>query len=194
MRNGIVERNTAETQIRINLELDGSGVFQGTTGIGFFDHMLHLLASHGHFDLTIRAVGDLAVDTHHTVEDVAITLGEALREALGDKRGIARYGLFYCPMDEALTRCVVDLSGRPYLVYDAKIPVERLGTLETEMIREFMYALSVHGMMNLHLTNLYGTNGHHIVESMFKALGRALRAAVRIEDVNGGVPSTKGSL
>ena len=194
MRNAEVIRNTAETEITISLNIDGTGSFTGTTGIGFFDHMLDLLACHGGLDLSVQVHGDLDVDTHHTVEDYAIVLGDALTQALGAKKGIARYGLFYCPMDEALTRCVLDLSGRPYLVYDVKLPVERIGTFETEMLQEFLYALSVHGRMNLHVTNLYGTNGHHIVESIFKALGHALKQAVHIEKENSGVLSTKGVL
>ena len=194
MRNSDIERSTEETQIAVSLELDGIGSFMGSTGIAFFDHMLNLMACHSGMDISVHVHGDLAVDNHHTLEDLAIVLGDALTQALGDKSGIARYGMFYCPMDEALTRCVIDLSGRPYLVYDVAIPAERIGTFETEMLREFLYALSVHGRMNLHVTNLYGTNGHHIVESIFKALGHALKQAVHIEKENSGVLSTKGVL
>lgn len=194
MRNAQVNRETAETQIAISLELDGDGTFVGATGIGFLDHMLNLLACHGGMDMSLHVHGDLDVDTHHTVEDLAIVLGDALTQALGDKKGINRYGMFYCPMDEALTRVVVDLSGRPYLVNNVKLQVERIGDFETEMLQEFLYALAVHGKMNLHVTNLYGVNAHHIVESVFKALGHALKEAVRIEGNGDSVLSTKGVL
>lgn len=193
MRRAEIERNTAETQIRLALALDGAGRFTGTSGIGFFDHMLTLLAVHGGMDLTLDAKGDLAVDNHHTVEDIGIVLGEALRTALGDKRGIRRYGCFFCPMDETLSRVVVDLSGRPYFVYDAPIPVERIGAFETEMTREFFLAFAMHGMMNLHMALLYGKNGHHIVESLFKGLGHALAEAVSLRD-DGSLLSSKGVL
>lgn len=193
MRRAEIERNTAETQIRLALALDGAGRFAGTSGIGFFDHMLTLLAVHGGMDLTLDAKGDLAVDNHHTVEDIGIVLGEALKTALGDKRGIRRYGCFFCPMDEALSRVVVDLSGRPYFVYDAPIPVERIGAFETEMTREFFLAFAMHGMMNLHMALLYGQNGHHIVESLFKGLGHALAEAVSLRD-DGSLLSSKGVL
>lgn len=194
MRNAKIERNTVETEIAVSLELDGTGSYTGVTGIGFLDHMLNLFACHGGFDLSVRVHGDLDVDTHHTVEDLAIVLGDVLVQALGDKKGIARYGLFYCPMDEALTRIVIDLSGRPYLVYDVQLPVERIGTFETEMLQDFLYALSVHGKMNLHVTNLYGTNAHHIVESIFKGLGHALQQATAIQGKTDSVLSTKGVL
>jgi imidazoleglycerol-phosphate dehydratase len=190
VREAEVSRVTGETSIRIHLNVDGSGTFTGTSGIGFFDHMLNLLAVHSGMDIDLEATGDLEVDNHHTVEDIGITLGEALRKALGDKKGIARYGFFYCPMDETLSRIVLDLSGRPYLVYDVDIPVERIGTFETEMTREFFLAFAVHAMMNLHIACLYGINGHHIVESLFKGLGHALRAAVRVE--GNEVLSSKG--
>lgn len=193
MRRAEIERNTAETQIRLALALDGAGRFTGTSGIGFFDHMLTLLAVHGGMDLTLDAKGELAVDNHHTVEDIGIVLGEALKTALGDKRGIRRYGCFFCPMDETLSRVVVDLSGRPYFVYDAPIPVERIGAFETEMTREFFLAFAMHGMMNLHMALLYGQNGHHIVESLFKGLGHALAEAVSLRD-DGSLLSSKGVL
>lgn len=193
MRNAEIVRNTSETQIRLALELDGSGTFTGTSGIGFFDHMLNLLAVHSGFDITLDAKGDLEVDNHHTVEDIGIALGEALRDALGDKKGIRRYGCFFCPMDEALSRIVLDLSGRAYLVWDVAIPVERIGTFETEMTREFFVALASNAMMNLHIANLYGVNGHHIVESIFKGLGHALAEAVSLRD-GAGVLSSKGVL
>lgn len=192
MRKAEITRNTAETQIHLILNLDGSGVFKGTSGIGFFDHMLNLLAVHGNLDLTLDARGDLDVDNHHTVEDIGIALGEALREAVGDKKGINRYGCFFCPMDEALSRIVLDLSGRAYLVWDVNIPVERIGQFETEMTREFFLAVANHAMMNLHIANLYGVNGHHIVESLFKGMGHALKEAVTVKGDK--VLSSKGVL
>lgn len=192
MRSAQIERNTAETQIKLRLNLDGSGKFTGTTGIGFLDHMLNLFCCHGSFDLALSMQGDLEVDTHHSVEDLAIVLGEALNEAVGDKKGIHRYGCFYCPMDEALTRIVLDLSGRPYLVYQVPLHVEHIGAFETQMLKEFLYAFAVHGRMNLHVTTLYGENDHHIVESIFKGLGHALREALHIEGDQ--VLSTKGVL
>lgn len=193
MRSAEIVRNTAETQIRVRLSLDGGGAFHGTSGIGFFDHMLTLLAVHGGFTLELDAEGDLDVDNHHTVEDIGIALGDALKEALGDKRGIRRYGCFFCPMDDALSRIVLDLSGRPYFVYDVEIPVERIGNFETEMTREFFLALAMHGAMNLHMACLYGVNGHHIVESLFKGLGHALAEAVSLRG-EGTILSSKGVL
>lgn len=192
MRSACVERITGETNIAVKLGIDGTGVFSGTTGIGFMDHMLHLLACHGGMDISVEVKGDLEVDTHHTLEDLAIVMGDALVKALGSKKGIRRYGMFYCPMDEALTRVVIDLSGRPYLVYDVKLQVERIGAFETEMLKEFLYAFSVHGQMNLHVTNLYGENAHHIVESVFKGMGHALKEAVHVE--GDMLLSTKGVL
>lgn len=192
MRKAEITRNTAETQIHLVLNLDGSGVFKGTSGIGFFDHMLNLLAVHGNLNLTLDAKGDLNVDNHHTVEDIGIALGEALREAVGDKKGINRYGCFFCPMDEALSRIVLDLSGRAYLVWDVNIPVERIGQFETEMTREFFLAVANNAMMNLHIANLYGVNGHHIVESIFKGMGHALKEAVTVKGDK--VLSSKGVL
>lgn len=192
MRKAHIERVTGETQIKVDLTLDGSGKFSGTTGIGFIDHMLNLLACHGNLDLAIDVHGDLEVDNHHTLEDLAIVMGDALTEALGDKKGIHRYGMFYCPMDEALTRIVIDLSGRPYLVYDVTLHVERIGAFETEMMKDFLYAFAVHGKMNLHVANLYGENAHHIVESIFKGLGHALAEAVHVEGDK--LLSTKGVL
>lgn len=193
MREAEIVRCTAETQIRLRLCLDGDGSSHGTSGIGFFDHMLTLLAVHGGFTIELDTKGDLDVDNHHTVEDIGIVLGEALSKALGDKKGIRRYGCFFCPMDEALSRIVIDLSGRPYLVYDVNIPVERIGSFETEMTREFFMALAVHGAMNLHVACLYGINGHHIVESLFKGLGHALAEAVSFRGGD-GVLSSKGVL
>lgn len=192
MRQAEIHRKTGETDIAISLVIDGEGRFEGTTGIGFFDHMMHLLACHSGMDISLSCRGDLEVDNHHTIEDLGIALGTVFLKALGDKKGIRRYGAFFCPMDETLSRIVLDLSGRPYFVYDVKIPVERIGTFETEMTREFFLAFAMHGMMNLHMACLYGENGHHIVESLFKGLGHALKEAVTVE--GGRVLSTKGVL
>lgn len=192
MRKATLRRTTGETDISITLEIDGTGRFEGTSGIGFFDHMLHLLARHSGMDISLSATGDLDVDNHHTIEDIGITLGEVFEKALGDKKGIHRYGCFFCPMDETLSRIVLDLSGRPYLVFDVDIPVERIGSFETEMTREFFLAFANNAKMNLHMATLYGVNGHHIVESLFKGIGHALKEAVTIEgDI---VLSTKGVL
>ena len=192
MRQAEIHRKTGETDIAISLVIDGEGRFEGTTGIGFFDHMMNLLACHSGMDISITCQGDLEVDNHHTIEDLGIALGSVFLKALGDKKGIRSYGAFFCPMDETLSRIVLDLSGRPYFVYDVKIPVERIGTFETEMTREFFLAFAMHGMMNLHMACLYGENGHHIVESLFKGLGHALKEAVTVE--GGRVLSTKGVL
>lgn len=192
MRQAEIHRKTGETDIAISLVIDGEGRFGGTTGIGFFDHMMNLLACHSGMDISLSCRGDLEVDNHHTIEDLGIALGSVFLKALGDKKGIRRYGAFFCPMDETLSRIVLDLSGRPYFVYDVKIPVERIGTFETEMTREFFLAFAMHGMMNLHMACLYGENGHHIVESLFKGLGHALKEAVTVE--GGRVLSTKGVL
>lgn len=191
-RTATLRRTTGETDISITLTIDGEGKFEGTSGIGFFDHMLNLLAAHSGMDMSLACTGDLAVDNHHTIEDIGITLGEVFRKALGDKKGIRRYGAFYCPMDETLSRIVLDISGRPYLVFDVAIPVERIGDFETEMTREFFLAFATHAMMNLHMATLYGINGHHIVESLFKGMGHALKEAVTIEGK--GLLSTKGVL
>ena len=192
MRQAEIHRKTGETDIAISLVIDGEGRFEGTTGIGFFDHMMNLLACHSGMDISLSCRGDLEVDNHHTIEDLGIALGTVFLKALGDKKGIRRYGAFFCPMDETLSRIVLDLSGRPYFVYDVKIPVERIGAFETEMTREFFLAFAMHGMMNLHMACLYGENGHHIVESLFKGLGHALKEAVTVE--GGRVLSTKGVL
>ena len=191
-RSASIERNTKETDIRVTLELDGSGQAELDTGIGFFDHMLHLLARHSGMDISLTCQGDLDVDNHHTIEDIGITLGEVFEKALGDKKGIHRYGCFFCPMDETLSRIVLDLSGRSYLVFDVDIPVERIGSFETEMTREFFLAFANNANMNLHMSTLYGVNGHHIVESLFKGIGHALKEAVTIEGDT--VLSTKGVL
>ena len=192
MRKATLRRTTGETDISISLTVDGTGRFEGTSGIGFFDHMLHLLARHSGMDIFLTCQGDLDVDHHHTIEDIGITLGEVFEKALGDKKGIHRYGCFFCPMDETLSRIVLDLSGRSYLVFDVDIPVERIGSFETEMTREFFLAFANNAKMNLHMATLYGVNGHHIVESLFKGIGHALKEAVTIEGDT--VLSTKGVL
>lgn len=192
MRKATLRRTTGETDISITLTVDGIGRFEGTSGIGFFDHMLHLLARHSGMDISLTCQGDLDVDNHHTIEDIGITLGEVFEKALGDKKGIHRYGCFFCPMDETLSRIVLDLSGRSYLVFDVDIPVERIGSFETEMTREFFLAFANNAKMNLHMAMLYGVNGHHIVESLFKGIGHALKEAVTIEGDT--VLSTKGVL
>jgi imidazoleglycerol-phosphate dehydratase len=185
-------RKTNETDIRVSLNLDGTGDHRINTGIPFFDHMLAQIARHGHFDLTVEAKGDLEIDGHHTVEDVGWVLGQALGEALGDRRGIVRFGHAYVPLDEALTRVVVDLSGRPYLVYKAEFKSPRIGDLQTELIEEFLKAFVQEGRFNLHVENLYGRNQHHIAETIFKATARALHTATRVE--HSAIPSTKGVL
>lgn len=192
MRKATLRRTTGETDISISLTVDGTGNFEGTSGIGFFDHMLRLLARHSGMDISLTCQGDLDVDNHHTIEDIGITLGEVFEKALGDKKGIHRYGCFFCPMDETLSRIVLDLSGRSYLVFDVDIPVERIGSFETEMTREFFLAFANNAKMNLHIATLYGVNGHHIVESLFKGIGHALKEAVTIEGDT--VLSTKGVL
>lgn len=187
-------RKTNETDIQVKLNLDGTGVYEIETGIPFFDHMLAQLARHGRMDLTIKARGDIEIDGHHTVEDTGWVLGQALYEALGDRRGIARFGSAFVPLDEALTRVVVDLSGRPYLVYKADFKVARIGDLQSELIEEFMKAFVQEGKFNLHIENLYGRNQHHIAETIFKATARALREATRVDADNSDIPSTKGVL
>lgn len=193
-RTASVKRTTKETDIEIILNLDGTGKTDIQTGIGFFDHMLEGFARHGLFDLTVRAKGDLEVDCHHTVEDTGIVLGTAIIQALGDKAGICRYGNFMLPMDETLILCAVDLSGRPYLNFDAAFTPGRIGDLDTEMIREFFYAVSYSAKMNLHLKMLDGGNNHHIAEALFKGFGRALLQAVRKEERIEGAWTTKGTL
>ncbi|MCD8084627.1 MAG: imidazoleglycerol-phosphate dehydratase HisB [Clostridiales bacterium] len=189
-----VERNTAETKIRVSLDLDGTGKADINTGIGFFDHMLNGFARHGLFDLSVQVKGDLEVDTHHTIEDTGIVLGMVIREAIGDKKGIVRYGSSILPMDEALILCALDLCGRPYLGYDLRLDREKVGELETEMVREFFYAVSYGAMMNLHLKQLEGVNNHHIIEGAFKAFSKALDAATRYDSRIVDVLSTKGTL
>lgn len=191
-RTAVKSRKTKETDIRVSLNLDGTGQCQVGTGIPFFDHMLAQIAKHGHFDLEIDAKGDIEIDGHHTVEDVGLVIGQALRDALGERRGIARFGHAYVPLDEALTRVVIDLSGRPYLVYKVEFRSARVGDLQTELIEEFLKALVQEGRFNLHVENLYGRNQHHIAETVFKATARALHLATRIEHAE--IPSTKGIL
>lgn len=193
-RESTQHRKTNETEIRLSLRLDGTGEHQIRTGIAFFDHMLAQIARHGRMDLQIDAKGDLEVDGHHTVEDVGLVLGKALHEALGERVGIERFGHAYVPLDEALSRVVIDLSGRPYLVYKAGFRVPRIGELQTELIEEFLKAFVQEGRFNLHVENLYGQNQHHIAETIFKATARALHQATRIRPGDSGIPSTKGVL
>lgn len=194
MRQGEIQRKTTETDVQVDLKLDGSGESTVDTGIGFFDHMLTLFARHGLFDLTVNCRGDLAVDGHHSVEDVGIALGEAVRRALGDKAGIARYASFYVPMDEALAFVAVDISGRPFLVYDGGHMAPQIGAYDTELTEEFLRAFAFHAGITLHVKVLYGNNSHHKVEAVFKALGHALYEAVRVRGDIKGVLSTKGTL
>lgn len=193
-RAAVINRKTAETNITAELELDGSGRAEITTGIGFFDHMLTLWTKHGLFNLTVKADGDLAVDGHHTVEDTAIVLGQCLAKALGDKAGIRRYGTAYVPMDEALAMVSLDISGRPYLVFEDILPRVQIGGFDAELVEEFLRALSVHTGLTLHVRLLAGKNAHHMVEAIFKALGRALDEATRKDERIVGVMSTKGIL
>ncbi len=193
-RIAVYERKTKETEITAELFLDGTGDCSLETGIGFFNHMLEGFARHGFFNLKLSVKGDLAVDCHHTVEDTGIVLGNAIRIALGDKKGIRRYGSCILPMDETLVLCAVDLSGRPYLAFDDAFTAERLGEMDTELIREFFYAVSYTAGMNLHLKVLSGKNNHHMAEAMFKAFARALAEAVSLDTRIDGVLSTKGSL
>ena len=195
MRTATIERMTAETEITLALELDGQGKSEIVSGIGFLDHMLTLFARHARFDLSVNCAGDTDVDDHHSVEDIAISLGEALKTALSEKRGIRRYGSELLPMDEALVLCAVDLSGRGSLRYSANIPSQKIGTFDTELVQEFFTALSRSAGITLHLKQLDGENSHHIVEAMFKALGRALKQAVAIDPAFADeIPSTKGVL
>jgi len=193
-RQATIERKTKETEIALTLDLDGQGRVEADTGVGFFDHMLDHLGRHGLFDLTIRAQGDLHVDAHHTVEDVAICLGQALDQAVGDKAGICRYGHFTAPMEETLAQVAVDLSGRPAMVYRVDYPGEKIGEFDIELVEEFLRAFVNNAKMNLHITVPYGTNNHHIAEAIFKALGKALCMAVSPDPRRKGVPSTKGTL
>ncbi|QDR81494.1 imidazoleglycerol-phosphate dehydratase HisB [Sporomusa termitida] len=193
-RTAVIERVTGETAITVSLNLDGSGQAKAATGIGFFDHMLILLSKHGLFDLRVDARGDLEVDGHHTVEDTGIVLGQALAKALGDKAGIKRYGTAFVPMDEALAMVSLDISGRPYLVFEAVLPSERVGQFDSELTEEFLRAVCVHAGITLHVRLLAGKNTHHIIEAIFKACGRALAEATRRDERIQGVMSSKGIL
>jgi imidazoleglycerol-phosphate dehydratase len=195
MRAGSVNRRTAETDVAVSVALDGTGTAEISTGIGFLDHMLELLARHALFDLTVKVTGDLHVDQHHTAEDTGIALGQAFLEALGDKRGITRYADIHLPMDETLSRIAVDISGRPFLVFRTGFPSEKIGVFDTELVREWFQAFAINAGLTLHVETLYGENSHHIAESCFKGLARALRRAVAMDPrEEGRVPSTKGAL
>ncbi len=193
-RRAVIRRSTKETQIEIDLNLDGSGRVEAETGIGFFDHMLNHIGRHGLFDLRVKAKGDLHVDDHHTVEDVGICLGEALAKAVGDKKGIRRYGCFSVPMEESLADVAVDLSGRAAVVYRVKYRGSKIGGFDVQLVEEFLRAVAANAKMNLHVTVPYGTNNHHIAEAIFKALGKALRQAVEPDPRETSIPSTKGVL
>ena len=189
-----IERNTAETQIVLSLNLDGTGLAKVSTGVGFLDHMLTLFAKHGQFDLEVAAIGDLHIDAHHTSEDVGICLGKALAQAVGDKAGLTRYGAMTLPMEETLVTSALDLSGRMKFVYKVAFPTEKIGQFDTELVEEFWQAVAANGLMNLHLVLHHGTNSHHIAEGLFKATARALRQATTIDPRQTGVPSSKGTL
>ncbi|MDT2076522.1 MAG: imidazoleglycerol-phosphate dehydratase HisB [Planktomarina sp.] len=195
MRKSQITRNTAETNISVEINLDGTGKYDNQTGVGFFDHMLDQLARHALIDLNVQCEGDLHIDDHHTVEDVGIAIGQALAEAMGDKRGIRRYGDCLLVMDDALVRCALDLSGRPFLVWNITMTTQKIGTFDTELVREFFQALSTHGGITLHVDQVHGFNSHHIVEAAFKSVARALRDALEIDQRKSNeIPSTKGKL
>ena len=195
MRSASISRKTAETEITVELNLDGTGRYDNQTGVGFFDHMLDQLSRHSLIDMTIRAKGDLHIDDHHTVEDTGIAIGQALREALSDKKGIRRYGECHLAMDDAQVRCALDLSARPYLICNLDLPTAKIGTFDTELVREFFQALATHGGITLHIDRLHGFNSHHIAEAAFKAVARALRMAVETDPRKAdAIPSTKGAL
>jgi len=195
MRKARISRKTAETEISVEIDLDGSGVYDNQTGVGFFDHMLDQLARHALIDMKVRAVGDLHIDDHHTVEDTGIALGQALREALGDKRGIRRYGECHLPMDEAQVRCALDLSGRAFLVWNVEFPTPKIGSFDTELVREFFTAFAGNGGITLHVDRIHGFNSHHIAEAAFKAVARSLRDALEVDPRKAdAIPSTKGAL
>ncbi len=194
-RRASLSRKTAETSIEVEIDLDGTGTYDNRTGVGFFDHMLDQLARHALIDMRVRASGDLHIDDHHTVEDTGILLGKALAEAMGDKRGIRRYGHCYLPMDECLTRAALDLSGRPFLVWKVELTAPKIGTFDTELVREFFTAFAMNSGMTLHVETLYGVNSHHIAETCFKAVARALRDALETDKRKAeAIPSTKGIL
>ena len=195
MRTAEIHRQTAETEIAVTVNLDGTGAYDNHTGVGFFDHMLDQLARHSLIDMTVKADGDLHIDDHHTVEDCGIALGQALTRALGDKKGIRRYGHFNLAMDDAQVACALDLSARPFLVWNLPFPTQKIGTFDTELVREFFQALATHGGITLHVDLIHGINSHHIAEAAFKAVARALRMAVEPDPRMAGVlPSTKGAL
>jgi len=195
MRTASISRKTAETDIAVEINLDGTGTYKNETGVGFFDHMLDQLARHALIDITTRCSGDLHIDDHHTVEDVGIALGQALAQALGDKRGIRRYGECSLPMDDAQVRCALDLSGRPFLVWNVTLPTQKIGTFDTELVREFFQAFATHGGITLHLDQVHGVNSHHIAEAAFKAVARALHMALETDPRKAdAIPSTKGTL
>jgi len=195
MRTATLTRTTAETDVTVEINLDGTGAYDNQTGVGFFDHMLDQLARHSLIDMKIRAKGDLHIDDHHTVEDVGITLGQALAKALGDKRGIRRYGACLLPMDDAQIRTALDLSARPFLIWNVDIPTAKIGAFDTELVREFFQAFGTQGGITLHVDMLHGINSHHIVEAAFKSVARALREAVEVDPrKSGDIPSTKGAL
>jgi imidazoleglycerol-phosphate dehydratase len=195
MRKATVKRTTKETDVAVTVDLDGRGEAAIATGIGFLDHMLDLLARHSRIDMTVKAAGDLHIDHHHTTEDVGIALGQAVKQALGDMRGVTRYADVHLPMDEALTRVAIDISGRPFLVFKSNFSRDKIGTFDTELVREWFQAFAMNAGITLHVETLYGTNDHHISESCFKGLARALRAAVAVDPrMKDEVPSTKGSL
>lgn len=195
MRTAEITRNTAETKINLRVNLDGTGQYDNNTGVGFFDHMLDQLSRHSLIDMTIRADGDLHIDDHHTVEDVGIALGQAIASALGDKKGIRRYGHFALAMDDSQVSSALDLSARPFLVWNVAFPTQKIGTFDTELVREFFQALATHGGITLHVDMIHGVNSHHIAEAAFKSVARALRMAVEPDPRMAGVlPSTKGAL
>lgn len=195
MRSAKISRDTAETKISVEINLDGTGVYDNQTGVGFFDHMLDQLSRHALIDMTVRADGDLHIDDHHTVEDVGIALGKALSQAVGDKRGIRRYGSCLLPMDDALVRAALDISGRPYLVWKVDMPTQKIGSFDTELVQEFFTAFAMQGGLTLHVEALDGFNSHHITEAAFKAVAQALRVALETDPrKSGDIPSTKGTL
>lgn len=195
MRKATIERKTTETQVSCTVNLDGTGAYDVATGVGFFDHMMEQLARHSLTDITLKAKGDTHIDDHHTVEDCGIALGQAIAKALSDRKGIARYGSCDLPMDETLSRCAIDVSGRPFLVFKVAFPAEKIGTFDTELVREWFQAFAMHAGITLHIENAYGANVHHIAEASFKALARALRQAIEIDPrQKDRIPSTKGSL
>ena len=195
MRSATITRNTAETQISVTINLDGTGQYDNQTGVGFFDHMLDQLSRHSLIDMTIRAAGDYHIDDHHTVEDTGIALGQAIVQAVGDKKGINRYGSCLLPMDDALVRAALDISARPFLVFNLDMTKQKIGNFDTELVREFFQALSTHAGLTLHIDQLHGLNSHHIAEAAFKSVARALRKAVEIDPrMSQALPSTKGAL